>query len=53
MSIIRHKDGHPNVNFFESIETLNQFDRIRKSLQKKVRLHSSSFVILFLLNKYR
>ncbi|CAF0918523.1 unnamed protein product [Rotaria sp. Silwood1] len=35
MSIIRHKDGHPNVKFFESIETLNQFDTIRKALQKK------------------
>ena len=35
MSIIRQKDGHPNVKFFESIETLNQFDTIRKALQKK------------------
>lgn len=35
MSIIRHKDGHPNVKFFDSIETLNQFDGIRKALQKK------------------
>lgn len=35
MSIIRHKDGHPNVKFFESVETLNQFDTIRKALQKK------------------
>jgi SWI/SNF related-matrix-associated actin-dependent regulator of chromatin subfamily C len=35
MTIVRHKDGHPNVKFFESIETLNQFDTIRKALQKK------------------
>jgi hypothetical protein len=35
MSLIRHKDGHPNVKFFESVETLNQFDTIRKALQKK------------------
>lgn len=35
MTLIRHKDGHPNVKFFESIETLNQFDTIRKALQKK------------------
>ena len=35
MSVIRHKDGHPNVKFFESVETLNQFDTIRKALQKK------------------
>ncbi|CAF4355853.1 unnamed protein product, partial [Rotaria socialis] len=35
MSIIRQKDGHPNIKFFESIETLNQFDTIRKALQKK------------------
>jgi hypothetical protein len=35
MSIIRQKDGHPNVKFFESIETLAQFDTIRKALQKK------------------
>ncbi len=35
MSIIRHKDGNPNVKFFESVETLNQFDTIRKALQKK------------------
>jgi SWI/SNF related-matrix-associated actin-dependent regulator of chromatin subfamily C len=35
MSIIRHKDGHPNIKFFESVETLNQFDTIRKALQKK------------------
>ena len=35
MSIIRQKDGHPNVKFFESVETLNQFDTIRRALQKK------------------
>ncbi|CAF0880410.1 unnamed protein product [Adineta steineri] len=35
MSIIRHKDGHPNIKFFESVETLNQFDTIKKALQKK------------------
>ena len=35
MSFIRQKDGHPNVKFFESAETLNQFDTIRKALQKK------------------
>ena len=35
MSIIRQKDGQPNVKFFESVETLNQFDTIRKALQKK------------------
>ncbi|UJR38223.1 hypothetical protein I4U23_030896 [Adineta vaga] len=35
MSIIRHKDGHPNIKFFDSVETLNQFDTIRKALQKK------------------
>ena len=35
MTFIRQKDGHPNVRFFESAETLNQFDGIRKALQKK------------------
>jgi SWI/SNF related-matrix-associated actin-dependent regulator of chromatin subfamily C len=35
MTLIRRKDGHPNVKFFESVETLNQFDTIRKALQKK------------------
>ena len=35
MSVIRHKDGYPNVKFFESVETLNQFDTIRKALQKR------------------
>jgi SWI/SNF related-matrix-associated actin-dependent regulator of chromatin subfamily C len=34
MSIIRPKNGYPNRKFFESIETLNQFDIIRKNLQK-------------------
>lgn len=35
MTYIRQKDGHPNVKFFDSVETLNQFDAIRKALQKK------------------
>jgi len=35
MSIVRPKDGNPNVKFFESNETLNQFETIRKALQKK------------------
>lgn len=35
MTLIRPKDGNPNVKFFESHETLNQFETIKKSLQKK------------------
>lgn len=35
MSFIRPKDGNPNEKFFESVETLNQFETIRKALQKK------------------
>ena len=35
MSIIRPKDGNPNVKFFESNETLNQFETIKKAFQKK------------------
>ncbi|CAF0764172.1 unnamed protein product [Didymodactylos carnosus] len=36
MSItIRKKDGNPNVKFFESPDTLAQFDTIRKWFQKK------------------
>ncbi len=35
MSIIRHKDGQPNVKYFESNDILQQFDVRRKAFQKK------------------
>ena len=39
MNIVRKKDGGPNHKFFESSETVNQFETIRVWLTKNCKKH--------------
>ena len=46
MAVQRKKDGSPNVRFYESTETIAQFDSVKSWLQKnckKVRIHWLNF----------
>lgn len=37
VTIYRKKDGGPNVKFYESPETIQQFDTVRQWLQKNCK----------------
>ncbi|CAM1321518.1 SMARCC1 (predicted), partial [Pycnogonum litorale] len=42
MALIRKKDGGPNIKFFESVETIAQFDSVRTWLQKNCKKYTQA-----------
>jgi len=51
MAVQRKKDGGPNLKYFESLDTIAQFDSVKTWLQKnykKVTLFACAYVDIFL-----
>lgn len=50
MTCYRKKDGGPNVKFYESPETIAQFDTVRQWLQKNCKKVISLLFVVFNFN---
>ncbi len=54
MAVQRKKDGGPNIKFYESVETVAQFDSVKSWLQKNCKKVTREIIlVLFKVLKIR